>query len=381
MCMRGRMPRLASLAEERSPTPAAPQRFLVFLVLLAAVLLAFVVRPLVTPLILAAALATVLWRPQRWLTRRFGGRRSAAATVMVVGIVLVTLAPLAWIATTGISEIRSGVELLHTTLREPSTDTWVADLPGPLRGIAAKTITSLKELTTAVAPNEVANPVSGATPRIAPDAAANGGALADAARGALAATWSFAFGTAMFLIAWYCLLVQGDRLVEWLVAASPLHPEQTDELLREFRDTASSLAIATLVTNTVQTVAATAGYLVLGVPKPLFFAVLTFVAASIPAFGASGVSLLAALLLLLDGRQGAALALAIWSVTVVALIDNVTKPLLMGSDTGMPGALVFFSLVGGLAAFGAIGLIVGPLALAAFLALVRIQRRTDGAVA
>ena len=58
-----------------------------------------------------------------------------------------------------------------------------------------------------------------------------------------------------------------------------------------------------------------------------------------------------------------------------ALVDNVVKPLLIKAGMEMRSAVVFFSLIGGLAAFGAIGLIVGPLVVALFLALLRIYRR------
>jgi predicted PurR-regulated permease PerM len=69
------------------------------------------------------------------------------------------------------------------------------------------------------------------------------------------------------------------------------------------------------------------------------------------------------------------LFLALWGVVVVGLVDNVIKPLLIKAGMEMRSAVVFFSLIGGLAAFGAIGLIVGPLVVALFLALLRIYRR------
>ena len=386
------MRRLALTAEPYESNPAErPQRFLVFLLLLAAVLLACVFAPLAQPLLLAAVAAAVTWPLQKRLAARLRGRRTLAATLLVGGAVLATLLPLAWLVTAGLGELRGGVRLLDHTLRDRATAAFVADLPGPLRTLGGSALTTLQQATGAFveeahrAPPTTPAPAAPTPASTAPtnppsegDGAANGKALAEAAKGALAATWSFAFGGAMFLIAWFCLLTHGDRLVAWLGAASPLRRGQTEELLREFRDTASSLTISTLVTSFAQAAAATVGYLIGGVPKPLFFAALTFVAAFIPAFGAAGVSLATALLLLVEGRPFAALFVAIWSVTLVGLIDNVLKPLLMRSGTGLDGTLVFFALVGGIAAFGAIGLVLGPLALCAFTALVRIQRRADG---
>jgi predicted PurR-regulated permease PerM len=70
-----------------------------------------------------------------------------------------------------------------------------------------------------------------------------------------------------------------------------------------------------------------------------------------------------------------ALFLAIWGVVVVGLVDNVVKPWLIRGGVEMAGAVVFFSLIGGIGAFGMIGLLIGPLAVALFLTLVRMYKR------
>jgi hypothetical protein len=111
------------------------------------------------------------------------------------------------------------------------------------------------------------------------------------------------------------------------------------------------------------------------VPYPFFFFAVTFVVAFIPAAGAASVCLAAAGLRLLSGHPWMALFLAIYAIVVVGLVDNVVKPLLMKGGIQMHGAVVFFALLGGLAAFGAMGLLIGPLAVALFLAMVRIYKR------
>jgi predicted PurR-regulated permease PerM len=125
----------------------------------------------------------------------------------------------------------------------------------------------------------------------------------------------------------------------------------------------------------VQTLAALAGYLIAGVPKAVFFTGLTFFFALIPAIGAATVCLAAALVLLATGHPYMAGFLAVWGLVVVGLVDNVVKPFLIKGDVEMHGAVVFFALIGGIAAFGMIGLLVGPLAVAMLLALLRMYRR------
>jgi predicted PurR-regulated permease PerM len=129
------------------------------------------------------------------------------------------------------------------------------------------------------------------------------------------------------------------------------------------------------VTSAVQAAAALIGYLIARVPSPMFFACLTFFVAFIPAVGAASVCLVAAALLLITGHTYMAIFLAIWGVVVVGLIDNVIKPLLIRGGMEIHGGVVFFALIGGLAAFGGIGLLVGPLVVAMFLALLRMYHR------
>ena len=128
----------------------------------------------------------------------------------------------------------------------------------------------------------------------------------------------------------------------------------------------------------MQTVAALMGYLLARVPVPFFFAAVTFFLALIPAIGAAVVCFAAAGLLLVTGHQWMALFLAIWGVLVVGLVDNVVKPLLVKRGLDMHGAIVFLSLLGGLAAFGTVGLVLGPLIVSFFLALIRIYERDYG---
>ena len=128
----------------------------------------------------------------------------------------------------------------------------------------------------------------------------------------------------------------------------------------------------------MQAVAALIGYFIAGVPYPLFFGVVTFFVAFIPAIGAAGVCLFAALILLGLGKMWMALFLAIWGVTVVGLVDNLLKPVLAKRGMEMHGAVVFFALLGGLAVFGTVGLLIGPLIVAFFLALFRLRQRAIG---
>ena len=91
--------------------------------------------------------------------------------------------------------------------------------------------------------------------------------------------------------------------------------------------------------------------------------------------GTAIVALPLAGLLFLMGNPWSALFLAAWALLVVSLVDNLLRPMLIKGDVQIHGALIFFSLIGGILLFGFTGLIVGPLALGLFTSLVRFHNR------
>lgn len=341
-------------------TNRAARRCFFALLLVAAVLMAVVVRPIASALFLSAALAGVLWPLHVRLSAKMWGRRYLSAAVWVLAVVVVLVGPLVAFSTFAIKEATEGWRFLSQALRSEGVEGLLHRLPGPVERLAQQLVQDLP----AADPADLMRQLG-----------LEKGKAASAVGATISATSSFLFHAAMALIALYFLLLEGDRLVSWIDGLSPLAPGQTRELLREFRKTSYAVIFSTIITAGVQAFAALIGYLITHVPHPIFFAGVTFFVAFIPAVGAGAATLAAALLLYITGHGHAALFLAIWALTVVGLIDNLIKPLLIKTGLQMHGAVVFFALIGGLAAFGGVGLLLGPLVVAAFLALIRIYER------
>jgi len=172
----------------------------------------------------------------------------------------------------------------------------------------------------------------------------------------------------LLLIAFYFFLLGGRRLVGWLASSSPA-PEEATRIAGLLSRASRSVVSSLFLTALAQSVTATAGYVIASVPHPIFFGLLTFVAAFIPSVGTTIVALPVALLMLALGHPWAALFLAVWALAVVGLIDNVVKPLLIKGGVQVDASVLFFALIGGLGMFGPVGLIVGPLAVSLFVAV------------
>ncbi len=349
-----------NLATDRLPPAPATRRFFFALLLIAGLLVALVARPVASALFLAASFAAVLWPLHRSLTRRLGGRRLLSAILLVVGFVLAVLGPSVAFGVVAVDQLIEGEERVADTLRNEGAIGLVRRLPPGLERVARAALDHLSADT---------------RDDVTRLAAAQSAKITAAAGATLSAASKLLFQAAMMLVALFSLLMGGDRLAAWLDGLSPLEKGQTRELLREFRKTAYAVVVSTVATAAIQTVMAFLGYLVARVPHPVFVAGVTFFVAFIPAVGAGGTALAAAALLFMQGHKYAALFLAAWALLVVSLIDEVVKPLLIRGGMEMSGTVVFFALVGGLITFGGVGLLLGPLAVALFLALVRMYQR------
>ncbi|MBC8133848.1 MAG: AI-2E family transporter [Deltaproteobacteria bacterium] len=345
-------------------TAQPARRFFFILLTAATILFALVARPLASALFLAAVLAGVLWPAHCWLSARFRGRRGLSAAAFVLGVIILLMGPVVAFSAFAIKEGSEGVRYLSQAIRSEGVTGLVERLPQPLAGLAKRGLDQLPAQDEQNLGKTVQKQVS-----------AQGGKAAAVVGATLSATGALVFQAVMMLIAFYFLLLQGDQLVAWLDHLSPLKRGQTRELMAEFKKVSYAVLLSTIITSAVQAVAALLGYFIGRVPHPIFFAGVTFFAAFIPAIGAGAVCLVAALLLFATGHPYSALFLAIWGLLVVGLVDNLVKPLLIKGGMEMNGAVVFFALIGGLSAFGAVGLLLGPLVVTLFLSLLRMYQR------
>ncbi len=343
--------------------PLGNRRAMLILLFASAALVLYVFAPLATPLFLAGILASLLYPLHRRLAALLRGSRSLSAGLIVTALALLIAGPLVGILTWMVQEgIDAGRYVLETIRSERAAEL-IARLPGGVRSIVERLIIWLSEAGGKLDMGKV------------------GGQAASALGAAASATGALLFGGAMMLIALFLFLLQREVILSWVEESSPISKGSTRELMREVRAISSAVIASTALTAATQAIVALVGYLIAGVPQPLFFTLVTFFIAFVPAVGAASVCIVAALLLLITGHLGPAIFLAIWAVGAVALIDNILKPLFvkLGKNITMNGGVLFFALIGGVASMGAIGLLLGPIAVALFAAALRIYKRDHAA--
>ncbi|MGC4120292.1 MAG: AI-2E family transporter [Myxococcales bacterium] len=339
-------------------SPSTSHRILVGLALISIALTVWIIRPFWAALFLAAVLAGALRRPMGWLSAHLRGKRSPAALLLTLAVLFTIAVPVAGLGAVVIAELLQGIEWLRGVFASQGVEGLIQRLPDGLEKAARNLASSIPD----------------AQAYLQRFASASGQAAA-AVGGAVAATTHLLLQGAMMLIALYFFLTDGDRLVAWLDANAPLRHGQLVSLIDEFRRTATSVLWASVGTAAIQTAVAAVGYLIARAPVPIFLVLLTFVVALIPAVGGGLVVVSAGIVQLVSGHVISGVFLIVWGVFAVGLVDNFTRPYLLKGGMALHGGIVFFALLGGVAAFGGIGLIVGPLIVTFLMSVTRLYRR------
>jgi len=181
------------------------------------------------------------------------------------------------------------------------------------------------------------------------------------------------FGVA--LLAFFYLLRDGDYYYKALRDLTPLHEDDKKAIFDTLRTTLSSVMRGLMLTAVLQGVSIGIGMLIFGVPYWLFLALASAAAGLMPIGGTALVWIPAVLYLGFAVAPSPAIGLFIWCVVALAIIDNFIKPLAMKHGTGLPTIALFLGILGGLEAYGPLGLFLGPAIMSVFAALLRVYRK------
>lgn len=188
--------------------------------------------------------------------------------------------------------------------------------------------------------------------------------------------------TANFFLALFTLfffLRDGADFVRWAQRLLPMDREHQERLFTNIVDAVTAVVHGALVVAMVQGLLAGLGYWVLSVPFAVLWGVLTAFAALLPFGGTALVTIPVTVYLFLQGDTVKGIFMLIWCLGVVMTIDNVLKPLFIGTRIKLPMLVLFFGILGGLTVFGALGLILGPVVFALLAVLLDLYTEEYGA--
>ena len=175
----------------------------------------------------------------------------------------------------------------------------------------------------------------------------------------------------MLLIIYY-LLIDGDKLVAFIIDLSPLPREQDEKLIQKFKDMAGAILIGNGLCGMIQGVAGGVVFFLFNFNSPFLWGFIMSLLAFLPIIGIGVVFIPVAIYLFLKGRIASGIFFIVFYIILSGGIEYLLKPKLVGQRVKMHTLLVFFSIIGGLKMFGILGIIYGPLVATAFLTLTDI---------
>jgi predicted PurR-regulated permease PerM len=332
-------------------------RRLITVVLLAIlVILGFqVLDPFIVPIVWAAILAYVSWPAYQWLVRAFHGRTIIASLIMTIAITAAVIVPLAWLIVTLRVEVVRAYQAVHALLANGNQLPpallklpWIGD---QLKELSDRMSEDPRALSTQI--HEWAERSSTVIARVLGGVGRN--------------TVKLFFA----VLSLFFVYRDGQRFASQFarVLEQVLGP-RVHNYIQAIGPTVKAVVYGLVLAAAAQGILAGVGYWVAGVGAPVFLAVLTTVCGLLPfavpfLWGSIGFWLIA------TGHTAAGIGLLIWGTIVVSWIDNIVRPFVISRETRIPFLLVMFGVIGGVAAFGLVGLFIGPVILAILIAIWR----------
>ncbi len=349
-----------------TPHPSLESRALWVLLVLVSLALGWILLPFFGTISWGAVIALLFAPMYRWLLPRLGGRRSAAAILTVLAVLVIVILPLAGIAASLAREASALYDRLQSGEVNPGVYFHgVFDaLPNWITGLLDRFVlidfeTLQKRLVTALAEGS----------QFIATQAVNIGQN----------TFEFLANLCITLYLAFFLIRDGEDVARHVRHAIPLAPAHKKELLARFATVIRATVKGNLLVAAIQGALGGVAFWFLGVTGAILWGVLMAFLSLLPAIGAALVWVPVAIYFFISGGTWQGIALVAWGVLVIGLIDNLLRPILVGKDTQMPDYVVMITTLGGMAVFGINGFIIGPAIAAMFLAVWHIYGVTRAA--
>ena len=287
------------------------------------------------------------------------GRVALSAFITSALMVLAVVVPLLFIAGVAINQLLTLGDSLRQAVLDPD-------------GISRRVTAALAPLTQRLGldPDAI---VAWASAHSREWVAGAGQYTMSAAAGVGSALLSFA----LIAVAMFLLLRHGETLVAMIPDLLPFERTRSEALLLRIRDAVHASLYGVVTIATIQGVLCGGMFWLLGIPAAALWGLATVFASMVPLVGTAAVWVPGTVYLLVSGSWVKAIVLAVWGAAVVSSVDNFLRPKLVAGRVQLSGVAMFVAMLGGLQAFGALGIILGPVLFATAAAILDVLRETQ----
>ena len=328
-----------------------------------------IIWPFMTAILLGAILCTLTFGIFRRVRNRFKGSSTKAAVVMLLGITFVVVIPALILAILLVQQANVVVERLQSgdaqaMIRRIDVATYLE----PIRRIAPQFDPKT------LSPERLLLP---AMQQIPGWVARHGGAVVGGLAGLV-------LGFALVLLSMFFFYVEGEEIVQQLSVLSPLPRKYDREFAERFKDVIDATFRGQVFTGIAQGAMTGIGLAIAQVPGSGFWAAVAALMSLIPMVGAAAVWVPAAIYLVISASMGhrpwwQAVFMILWGVLFVSLVDNIVRPWAMRGKAQLPAIPLLFAVLGGMQAFGFVGLVIGPLVFSLLMSIIDIYKSSFSA--
>ena len=325
--------------------------------------LGIIFRPFLLPVLWAAILAHVTFPLHVRLTTLLRGHETLSASLLTVGIMAVVVAPVVFLTSLLIQEAGGVYDVINSWVQSGG----VKRLPAQLSSLPLGR--RMHELI-----GRYASSSRDLESFLLQSSKALSGFVVEQVTGFAKNVFLLAANFLVVIVTLFFFFKDGTRLLDGLYRIIPLEEAHKAKIFSRLDQTITAVVKGMVVTAIVQGLLAGLAYAVLDVPVPVFLMALTIVLAPLPFGGTALIWGPVTLYLFWVGPLWKGVAMLAWGAGVVTAVDNVLRPLLIGRRVKLPVLFLFFSILGGLAAYGLIGLFLGPTLLAILITAIQIYR-------
>ena len=324
-----------------------------------------ILSPFLKALTWAAILAVLFYPAYDWLLKIFKGKATLASLTIIVLIALVIVLPGIQVVGFLSEEVVELVKAIGSLINGEGVETWKRHpLIQWLLGWWSMLAVELAKFKFDVDLRKL----------VIQGAQVSSGVVLAQLTGVAQNVFLFVANVFLVLLTLFFFLRDGAAFCYRLRRLLPLGPEHQERLFTNIVNAVTAVVHGCLVVAMIQGFLAGLAFWVLGVPYALVWGVVTAFFALLPVGGSTIVTIPATIYLFLQGDILRGVLLAIWALGVVGGVDNVLKPIFIGTRLKLPMLFLFFGILGGLAVFGALGLILGPVLFALLAALLDLYR-------
>ena len=337
----------------------------IFLLALAAVALYFcyiIARPFLSPIFLAVMIAIVFHPVHTRVRMRIRGR-NAAALISTLLVLVILVVPAIGLGIVVSREVTGLYQLLsERSAEQGGWNPYVMHAMERLLGWAGRYI----DLSTFDLRGTILRWLEGISKFLLSWGARAVGNILSFLGDALVAFFTLFF-----------LFREGSSMRESVAAVLPLNRGQLERLFTGISNSIVANFYGCLAVGVAQGSLASLGFWVLGLPSPVLWGMVTALFSLIPIIGSAAVWGPAVIVLMVGGHWWKGLILLVWGAAVVGQVDSLVRPYVISERANLHTLLVFFALLGGVKAFGIMGLFVGPVVLSVALVVLEMLREMN----